>query len=139
MNFYLASSSKNIPAARLAMQQLRDAGHTITYDWTQEAANPDPNRAPGYYAAKCIQGVEQADCLIHLHSDHPTAGAWWESGLAFGLQRPIFCVLGEGRFLREFDSLIFLSAWGVRHYQTVEILLKWAPWANQTVIQEVEF
>lgn len=74
MNLYLASSSKNIPATRAAMQKLRDAGHVITYDWTLDAENPDPNKAPDYFAARCIQGVEQADCLIFLHSEFPTAG-----------------------------------------------------------------
>jgi nucleoside 2-deoxyribosyltransferase len=139
VNLYLASSSKNIPAARAAMQKLREAGHVITYDWTLDAEDPDPNKAPNYFAAKCIQGVEQADCLIFLHSDFPTAGAWWEFGYAYGLDRPIYTILGEGRTLNEFESLIFLSSWAVRHYQTVEILLKWAPWKGQASVQEVEF
>ena len=72
-------------------------------------------------------------------SEFSTAGAWWEFGYAYGLDRPIYVILGEGQTLNQFDPLIFLSSRAVRHYQTIEILLKWAPWNSQSSLQEVEF
>jgi hypothetical protein len=76
--------------ARPMMKKLRDAGHTITCDWT-EGLVEDPSHVrkaetelsreeQAKYARADLEGVRTADLVWALATDLGGTGMWWECG-----------------------------------------------------------
>ena len=66
MRIYFSTTSSDIPKARALIQQVREAGHTITYDWTEgfdREAEMDKTEL-AVRAQADIQGVQDADAVI---------------------------------------------------------------------------
>ncbi len=85
MKWYVATSVKNMEAARAAMALLRAAGHEITHDWTQTDLNLDPavrTSAAMECAVADRHGVERAECFLLLNFPGIRA-AYTEMGMAY--------------------------------------------------------
>lgn len=104
---YLAGGSSEVESCGWWMQRLKDAGHTVTHDWTASVraavlagrgANPrdagDIER--GLWVKEDFGGVESADIFWLLIPQAPTIGAWAELGYASGLETSII-ISGDWR------------------------------------------
>src|SRR4051812_27671723 len=89
MKLYVAAKWEDRPRARVIMDRLIAAGHTITYDWT---------RAEQFSIAQAChdkQGVMDADALVFIaEHDYAFKGAYVELGMAVARGIPIY-ILGE--------------------------------------------
>jgi hypothetical protein len=96
---YVASAFRNKAAVRAAHATLRDAGHTITHDWTPEEEGGMSGDALSTYRARCawedVKGVESADVLVAINHDG-ACGPWWEGGIALGQRKPIVLITPPG-------------------------------------------
>lgn len=87
MNIYVAAKWEDRLRARVYMHLLEDAGHTITYDWT-ECTDFSPAQA-----SRDKQGVMEADALVFIAVDNLNyKGALVEMGIAVGRGIPIYIV-----------------------------------------------
>ncbi|MEL3971915.1 group-specific protein [Rossellomorea oryzaecorticis] len=86
MNFYIASSFKNIDNVRYISEQLKAAGHNQTYDWTKHdrAASFDELKEIGQ---KEKEAVMKSDVVIVLLP--AGKGSHIELGIALGLNKRI--------------------------------------------------
>ncbi|AUJ24158.1 nucleoside 2-deoxyribosyltransferase [Virgibacillus dokdonensis] len=87
MNFYIASSFKNIESVRYIRGLFIKEGHVLTYDWTKN------DRASTIEALKCIgqkqkDAVIAADVIIVLLP--AGKGSHIEMGIALGRRKKIF-------------------------------------------------
>lgn len=67
MKFYVASSLKNVKAARRLIKEIKKLGHTITFDWTTclgEEALKAIGRVSLAHAE--IRGVKEAEAVVWL-------------------------------------------------------------------------
>ncbi|TXH16067.1 MAG: hypothetical protein E6R03_06205 [Hyphomicrobiaceae bacterium] len=134
MKFYIASHSSNVYKVREAMAYVRSQGHEITCDWTQhiQALNEGHLSVPAWKICReDILGVDEAAAVIYLHTDKPSAGAWFEIGLAVGKGIPVAAIVGEqtkASMAALLDRFIFLNCqqWPTMEhsrffiYQTIE-------------------
>jgi nucleoside 2-deoxyribosyltransferase len=85
------------------MRRITDAGHTITYDWT-EGFDREPEMTEAELTARAIydiDGVRQADAVIvYMQPKMHTAmtGAAIETGAALVLRTPVIVVEEEVTF-----------------------------------------
>jgi nucleoside 2-deoxyribosyltransferase len=85
MKIYVASKFEEYPRVREIMAALIEAGHTITYDWT----NCDQFTVE--QAAKDMDGVLSADALVFIAEENlPYKGAYVEFGIAVARGIPIY-------------------------------------------------
>jgi nucleoside 2-deoxyribosyltransferase len=92
VNVYVASKFENQSETKYAQKLLEQAGHSITYDWTQ---NDETRRdEPGFLAA-CAEndfaGVAKADALVLLGAPL-MRGAYVELGIALAYDIPVVVV-----------------------------------------------
>lgn len=118
---YVASSFLNKDLASRLMGDLREAGHSITHDWTTESTNGMAPIERAVYLEECaredLQGVLDCDTLVLI--DHPKArGAYTEFGAALALGKRIFVLLAEA------EPNIFLRLPQVMHLANFDDLLK---------------
>jgi|CXWL01.1.fsa_nt_gi uracil DNA glycosylase len=66
MQVYVASSLRNFYRVRQIQQKFRDAGHIITYDWTQHCQVYSPEELRKYGEAE-KQGVLDCDVFFMVH------------------------------------------------------------------------
>lgn len=99
---YVASAFANRPEAREVQAALRAAGHTITWDWTQEDASHLQRGSPEFFAflEKCgeadFKGVMGADAVVVVaHPEMSDTKA--EMGIALGAGIPVFVLYPERR------------------------------------------
>ena len=90
---YVAGAwSEQWARARPAMEKLRAAGCSISYDWTvPEGARLNGDLTPNQrrsYASSDMRGVLMSDVLLLLAPQEPSQGAWVELGIALA-QRTI--------------------------------------------------
>ena len=110
MNIYVAGSSAELDRVAAFMARIREAGHTITYDWPHAIiasgmkANDLPTSQALVAALRCEQGVLGAELLVLLAPLTPTIGAWVELGIAFNASVQIV-IVGER------PVSIFCAAW----------------------------
>ena len=99
MNIYVAAKWEERERAREIMIQLIEAGHIITYDWTQAVEQMSCEQA-----LRDLHGVFEADALV-LIAEHDLAykGALVEMGMAIACGLPVY-VLGHA-----IDSCIFMA------------------------------
>lgn len=119
-NIYVAGASKEVELVEYWMGKLREAGHTITFDWTVDvraATKSDAeltNAEQSTYATADLDGVEAADIVWILVPDNASTGCWVELGAAVAMRkdiivsgnykRCIFTSLAGGRFDTHADA-----------------------------------
>ena len=115
MRIYVASAWAERIRACQVMYQLRAAGHTITYDWTQQEQETTAQALADY------RGVVTADVLVFVAEKPYTSGggAICEMGIALGAEIPVF-LMGDGA-----DRCIFTKHPNV--YRGIHTLLKVIP------------
>ncbi len=95
MRIYVAGASREIERAKRVMAMLREAGHTVTFDWAAhiekvEHAAPTNFEIRAESATHDVSGVveawEEGGALVLLHpaAGVPTVGAWTELGIWIG-------------------------------------------------------
>jgi nucleoside 2-deoxyribosyltransferase len=137
LSVYVATSSNPIEEAERYMQSVRDAGLSISFDWTvmvREAGSGSPDDPETRKAASLrdLHGVESADILWLIKPENASTGAWVELGYALALKladnrsetkRPrivvsgaskkcIFADLADESFTEHADALVFISNLG---------------------------
>ncbi len=114
MNVYVASKFENYMRVREIQDQLRAAGHTITYDWTQCAV------MDAVQARKDLFGVLDAEAVVLIvEEDLSYRGALVELGIAMGAAIPVY-VLGTALD----ETCIFLKLSAPYLYRGIERLLE---------------
>lgn len=95
MHIYVAGASREIERAKRVMAMLREAGHTITFDWAAHIEKVE-HAAPTNFAIRAesathdvsgvIEAWEDGGVLVLLHPAPgvPTVGAWTELGIWIG-------------------------------------------------------
>lgn len=101
MKLYIATSFLNILEARAVMMSLRQAGHTITHDWTRESVDPTwPADRQDAYLQRCgsedYAGVLAADAVV-LVNHAASRDAMVEFGVALGQRLPVYVLYPERR------------------------------------------
>ena len=85
MRVYAASKFENQAAVREVYRALREDGHTITHDWTEEDASQFEGDALEEYLCTCaekdVRGVVDSEALLLLHYPK-VSGAITEFGIA---------------------------------------------------------
>lgn len=85
---YVAGASAEIGLIIEVTRSLREAGWTITYDWTEavsafgSAGEELTNEAKESFARKDLMGVAEADVFWMLAPQNRSVGAWIELGSA---------------------------------------------------------
>jgi nucleoside 2-deoxyribosyltransferase len=103
LKVYVAGKWEEKDRIREVQQQLRDAGHTITYDWTSYEGGLTQEQA-----IFDTDGVYDADALVAVYEkDLKYSGAMVELGMALAVGVPVH-VLGNAC-----DNCIFLLMPGV--------------------------
>jgi nucleoside 2-deoxyribosyltransferase len=94
MKIYVAG--KDISRATAVMETLKEAGHTITYDWAHDfdSAEDFDEKQTQELAVAERKGVQAADVLVYLWEDDQES-ARYEVGMAMGLEKPIVVVAQE--------------------------------------------
>lgn len=125
MKLYVAGSSQHIPEVRDVMTAVTLAGHTLTLDWTKDF-DPDAERLdPRTYAMRDAQAVQDCDALVLVATPTVSAGAWWETGYAYAIHKPIFVLIPEDdpqkiflympkvEFCRHIEALLYRLEWWI--------------------------
>jgi nucleoside 2-deoxyribosyltransferase len=104
VKFYVAGKTHDMELVREVQAMAREAGHEITWDWTQivEITGPDVTEIDRKsnaeeqrgHAESDVQGVRDCDVLIVVLRDERIVGTLIETGVQLGKDGPIW-VLGE--------------------------------------------
>lgn len=114
MRVYVAGKLKAKEEIQVAQEQVRTAGHEISYDWTRYKGT-SPNEA----ADLDLNGVLTADAVIILFTDpkHPYRGSFTELGAALASKKRIFAICPDEQ--AECRTNCFFHATGVEHVANV--------------------
>jgi nucleoside 2-deoxyribosyltransferase len=87
MNFYIASSFKNIQQVRYVSEQLKEKGFTQTYDWTrnERAASLEDLERIGQEEKSAVMDSDIIVVLLPAGK-----GSHIEMGIALGLRKKVF-------------------------------------------------
>lgn len=123
MKVYVASKFENMEAVRAAHKVLRDRGHRITHDWTNECADGLEGTELHRYLRDCaahdVSGVMNADAVVLLFHEG-MRGAWIEFGIGLGLGLHLVTVGAKPGHFDMPGSCIFLELPYVKNVATVE-------------------
>lgn len=96
---YVAGGFTNKPLAREVQAAVRAAGHTVTFDWTANEVDGEPDLGESLegretlrqYSALDLGGVRAADKVLAVFRDpgYQYRGTFCEMGCAFGLGKPV--------------------------------------------------
>ena len=93
MKIYVAGASSEMALIETLMRRLREAGHTITHDWTVDvrnagSASPDDSVVRKTAARKDLRGIAESDVtwLVKPAETSTSTGAWVELGYGIGLK-----------------------------------------------------
>jgi len=125
MKIYIASKFENQDAFRALKEELEQAGHKITHDWTREevfANSRTLKQDLAMFANLDFNGVTSCDALVLLAAPK-MAGAFVELGIALALGKMILVVDGykEGNPPCIFYNLPFI------HHVRRDQVLSWLP------------
>ena len=107
MKVYFSTTSRDLDKARALMQRIRDAGHTITFDWT-EGIDFEEHMSGAELSARAeadIEGVRQADIVavyMQPKMERKMTGAAIEIGAAYALHTPVAVIEEGARFAHFF-------------------------------------
>lgn len=131
MRIYVASrfSDEGVAAVRKMYEVLRAAGHEITHDWTQEAADGKTGEELTKYLSDCawadVAAVRRADALVFIDIDNTRMrGAYVEFGIALGLGRTCIVFNAKPGTLGMPGSCIFFMPPDVHKVSTHEEVLR---------------
>lgn len=100
MNIYVAGKFEETDAVRNIQATLRQAGHTITHDWTGENPENRTGKELADFLKECARkdlvGVINADVLVLLNHDR-AFGAMTEFGIALANRIPVLILRSEIR------------------------------------------
>jgi hypothetical protein len=87
------------------MQQLREAGHTVTVDWPSLTTGDDSSLTPeraSIAAEEDLRGIERAELLWLIMPEKPSIGCFVELGYALARlrQEDLFGILVSGSWRR---------------------------------------
>ena len=88
MKIYVAAKYEAKEEVRHVYKKLFDAGHTITYDWTQSDENDERGRKHEI-AIREVLAVETCDAFVLLPHERGK-GQYTELGVALANRKPIF-------------------------------------------------
>lgn len=95
MKLYVAGKFEEAARVRQVHKRLRNAGHEITHDWTNEDPGERTGDELGAFLRDCAikdyDGVRTADAVLVLNHPHLFGGAA-EMGMALALGKPVFLV-----------------------------------------------
>lgn len=118
MRIYVASKFENTAEVRDAMSRLRDMGHEITHDWTQESAEGVAADALDEFLTECavkdMYGVKTADVVLLINHKNGQ-GMWTELGMAIAWEIPVFFV-----FPTRTPTNVFTHINGVETYDEMD-------------------
>ena len=122
---YVAASFEQTEEVREVQRLLREAGHTITADWTvhEEIANlpteKERNELRKRYVIEDVEGVKSASTYILLLGDRKSTGAHIELGIAIGAGTKNIILVGKAD-----PNQLFYSHSGIVIVPDVATLLK---------------
>ncbi len=88
---YVAGKFEDVDRVRAVQEVLREAGHTITLDWTR-----DDDGFTAVQAYRDLLAVQKAEILVFVaYEKLQFKGAYVEMGAALILGKPVY-VLGDG-------------------------------------------
>ena len=116
MNVYVASKFENQVPVKKLQSLLKNAGHTISYDWTSE--NPDWSRRT--MAEKDLDGVISADAIV-LICYPKLSGAMVELGICIATRKHIVVVDSRRTGC---NKCIFYDLPMIKHVRTIEDAVK---------------
>ena len=129
MKIYVAAKFEAKDAVKEIYARLRDAGHVITHDWTQEDDTAYVTFAEKVeYHRMCamndLEGVRSADALV-LFPHEKGKGLYFEFGAAMALDIPVF-ILGQWYVSAPciFQRLVSPKRWLSNVEELVEALIK---------------
>ena len=107
MRIYFSTTSHDIPKAQALMERIREAGHTITHDWTEGIAFEEHMSGVelSSRAEADIEGVRTADLVVVYMQPKMTTnmtGAAIEMGAAYACRTPVVVIEEEARFTHFF-------------------------------------
>lgn len=122
MLVYVASKFENTKVVKSAYAALRESGHTITHDWTEESAEGLTGEALHVYLEECakkdMEGVQKCDALLLIN--HPNGcGMYTELGIALALDKFIVVIDGKNP-----PHNIFFNLNQVVHAHSLETAVK---------------
>jgi hypothetical protein len=129
VNVYAAGKFERAEEVRVLQQMLREAGHTITADWTRHSAAGKGGLALQNYlqgaAEFDLRGVEDSECVMLIHDDNCRAGfGELTAGLVLG-KLPI--VIG-GLPARQWPIFYFDPR--VKHFETNAGAVRYVTWLD---------
>lgn len=120
MRIYVASKFENTRAVRAAHAALRDDGHIISHDWTEENAESLAGQALEVFLQGCaekdVEGVLSADAFLLLNHEL-MAGGFTEFGMAIAAEK--FIVVLDGKHPDKPRNIFFHLA-HVHHAKDLE-------------------
>lgn len=125
MKFYIASSYELKQETKKAQEMIKQAGHTITRDWTthlEVAHAPNSEQLSRDYAVEDVASVKEAEVFVLLLGDRKSTGAHIELGIAIGANLPRIYLVGEVK-----DFTLFYKYPGIKCIDSVEGLLAELP------------
>lgn len=95
MNIYVATKFEDGHFAKKVMAQLKEQGHHITHDWTNENSDGLKGVELEEYLMRCaeadLKGVQDCDLLLLLNHPHGK-GMFTELGFAIALNKQVLVV-----------------------------------------------
>lgn len=93
---YVAGKFADKDVVRDAQKLFKEAGHAITYDWTEHGSSIE-NKSAAEFAQDAeadVQGVLHADIVVAIMNDpkYPYVGTFGELCMALALMKRIFVV-----------------------------------------------
>jgi hypothetical protein len=121
---YVAASFEQRDEVRALYKRLREAGHTITADWTTHkeiiSLESDEERTAlkQKYAIEDTEGVTSATVYALLLSERKSTGAHIELGIALGANIDRICLIGMPD-----ESQLFYSHPAITVYPDIDAFL----------------
>lgn len=133
MKVYVASrfDAAGIEATRKMHAALRERGHEVTHDWTneEEVYKQTPGDRRVWFltraAATDVEAVRKADAVIFMHIENvQMRGAYVEFGIGLGLNKKMITVDAKPGTMDIPGSCIFFMLPQVHRVATIEEAIK---------------
>ena len=103
MKIYVAG--KKIPRAKKVIKMIRNEGHEITFDWTENYSENNWSED----ALKEKEGIRKCDIFIYLWCEDAES-ARYEAGMAMGLDKPIIVSEAPDSFFYHLPNITRISS-----------------------------
>ncbi len=124
MRIYVAGRFEEKASVKVIQNMLREAGHTITFDWTNEDSSGKSGKARiDYLKLQALSdelGVQACDVFVLLHDDN-CRGGFIELGMALAYEKIVIVICGRNRP----HPVIFYHDPSIHHFDTIESAVCW--------------